>query len=116
AILVRQRNDRAAFGETRDAAFALAGDLIAVRRIEIGEMNLALPLRLDGADLGDSDGLEFGVGELVELLTARDTTLQHLGVVELRPHRLTRRIELHLSVHRHRHGGLLAVRGARPWT
>ncbi len=43
----------AALRETRDAALALADDLVAVRRIEVGQVDLALPRRLHGADPGD---------------------------------------------------------------
>src|SRR5712675_2192290 len=103
AVLGLQRDDGAAFGEARDAALALAGNLVAVGRIEVGEMHLTFPLRLDGPDLGDRNRLEFGVGGLVELLATGDAGLQHLGVIELGPDRLARRIELNLSVHRHGH-------------
>ena len=41
AILVGQSDTRAALGEAGDAAVALAGNLVAVGRIEIGELDLA---------------------------------------------------------------------------
>ena len=37
AILLGQRDRRAALGEAGDAALAFAGNLVAVRRIEIGQ-------------------------------------------------------------------------------
>ena len=62
--------------------------LVAVRRVEIGELDLALPARLDGPDLDGGDGLELVVGNHVELLAAGDAALQHLGIIELLPHHL----------------------------
>src|SRR5215831_13964721 len=106
AVLGGEHDLSTALGEARNAALAFARDLVAVGRIEIGEMDLALPLGLDGPDLGYRDRLEFRVRELVELLAARDADLQHVGVVELRPYRLARRVELDFSVHRHGHGGI----------
>src|SRR2546423_1547388 len=41
AILVGELDDRAALGEARDPALALPDDLVAVRRIEIGERHFA---------------------------------------------------------------------------
>src|SRR5262249_22463593 len=62
AVLVGQRHHGAALGEAGDAALALAGNLVAVRRVEVGELHLALPLGLDRTDLGRRNGREFGVG------------------------------------------------------
>src|SRR6185437_797688 len=61
AVLFGQRHRGAAFGETGNAAIALARYLVAVGRVEIGEMNLAFETRLHRADLGDGDRLQFGV-------------------------------------------------------
>src|SRR5262249_54956856 len=105
AVLVGKLHRSAALGEAGDAALALAGNPVAVGWVEVGELYLALPLGLDGADLRRRDCLEFGVGDLVELLAARDACLEHLGIVEFRVHRLARCAELNLSVHRHGHGG-----------
>ncbi len=41
AVLVRQGDRGAALGEARNPAIALAGNLVAVRRIEVGEPDLA---------------------------------------------------------------------------
>src|SRR4029079_5159261 len=68
----------------------------------IGQVDLAFPLRLDGADLGDGDRRERGVGGLLERLAARDRGLEHLGIVELFPYGLARRRELDLAGHGHR--------------
>src|SRR6266852_5181759 len=48
AVLVGERHLGAALGEARDAALAFARDAIAVGWIEVGELDLALPARLDG--------------------------------------------------------------------
>src|SRR5262249_2761064 len=72
AVLVGKLHRSAALGEAGDAALALAGNPVAVGWVEVGELYLALPLGLDGADLRRRDCLEFGVGDLVELLAARD--------------------------------------------
>src|SRR6185437_3261560 len=70
AILFRQRDGRPAFGKAGNPAVALARYLIAVGRVEIGEMNLAFETRLHGTYFGDSDRLQFGIGNLIELLAA----------------------------------------------
>src|SRR4051794_286353 len=46
AILVGQRDRRAAFGKAGDAAVALPGNLIAIGWIEVGEIDDALEARL----------------------------------------------------------------------
>src|SRR4029453_18945749 len=74
-----------------------------VRRIEIGEPDLALPARLDRPDFDRGDGLEFAVGNFLELLAARDAALEPLGIVEHGPHHLAARGELDLPAHGHRH-------------
>src|SRR5262249_57357937 len=67
-VVVGERHLGAAFGEAGDAALAFAGDAVAVRRIEVGEPDLAFPARLDRTDLDRGHGLKLGVGNLVELL------------------------------------------------
>src|SRR5215467_264813 len=103
AVLVGERHLGAAFGKAGDAALAFAGDAVAVRRIEVGEPDLAFPARLDRTDLDRGHGLKLAVGNLVELLAAGDAALEHLGVVELRPHHLATGGKLDLPVHGHRH-------------
>src|SRR5262245_35815063 len=103
AVLVGERHFGAALGEARDTTLAFAGDAVAVGRIEIGEPHLALPARLDRTDLDGGDGLELVVGNLVELLAARDAALEHLGVVELGPNHLAAGGELDLPTHGHGH-------------
>src|ERR1700674_1617957 len=44
AVLWRQRHDRTALGEAGDAAIALAGNLVAVGRIEVRQRHFALKL------------------------------------------------------------------------
>src|SRR5215213_3937335 len=61
-VLVGERDHRRALGKARDAALPLADDLVAVRRIKIGERHLSLPACLDRADPGDGDRCERGVG------------------------------------------------------
>src|SRR6185436_15220936 len=76
AILIGERDRGAALGKAGDAAFAFAGDAIAVGRIEVGEPHFPLPARLDGADLDGGDCAEFRVGVLVERLAARYAAFQ----------------------------------------
>src|SRR6266487_5475643 len=103
AVLVAERHLGAALREPSRATLPFAGNAIAVRRIEVGETDLALPARLHGPDLDRGDGLEFAVGNFLELLAARDAALEHLGIVELGPHHLAARGELDLPAHGHRH-------------
>src|SRR5262245_36143844 len=103
AVLLGERHLGAAFGKAGNAPFPLAGNAIAVRRIEVGEANLALPARLDRSDFDGGDGLEFVIGDLFELLAAGDAAFEDLGVVELGPDHLAVGSELDLPIHRHRH-------------
>src|SRR5262249_28866065 len=87
AVFVAERHLGAAFGEAGDAAFPFARDAIAVRRIEIGETDLALPARLDRPDFDRGDGLKLVLGHFLELFAARDTAVENLGVVVLGPYK-----------------------------
>src|SRR5215467_2343763 len=60
AVLFSKRDRRPTLCKAGDAAVALAGDLIAVGWIEIGQMDLAFEPRLHGTDLGGGDRLKFG--------------------------------------------------------
>ena len=66
----------AALGEAGGAALALAGDGVAVGRIDVAQRHLAAEAGLDRADLGDDARDELGVGGLVQLLAAGDAGLQ----------------------------------------
>src|SRR5262249_59109132 len=88
AVLVAERPLGAALGKTRRTALPFAGNAIAVRRIKVGETDLALPARLDGPDFDGGDGLEFAFRNFVELLAAWDAALEYLGIVELGPYHL----------------------------
>jgi hypothetical protein len=57
-----QTHRRAALGKSCDAAGSLARDAIAVRRIEVGQRDLAAERRLDRADL-DTTVAVISVGE-----------------------------------------------------
>src|ERR1700688_327983 len=57
AILFGQLDRSAALGEAGNAAVALTGNPVAIGRIEVGQVDLALKARLDRADLGNGDGL-----------------------------------------------------------
>src|SRR6516225_4709395 len=103
AVLVAERHLGAAFGKAGHPALPFAGNAVAVRRIEVGEADLALPARLDRADFDRGDGLEFVIRDLFELLAAGDAAFEHLGVVELGPDHLAVGGELDLPIHRHRH-------------
>src|SRR5262249_14260280 len=90
--LVRlQAHVGAALREAGDAALALAGDLVAVGRIEIGERDLAGEAGLDRADPGRDLGGHLRVRELLDLLAAGDGLLQDLRIVERLPDGLARR-------------------------
>src|SRR5262245_1814769 len=103
AVLVGERHLGAAFGKAGHPALPFAGNAIATRRIEVGEADLALPACLDRSHFDGGDGLEFVIRDLVELLAAGDTALEHLGIIELCPDDLAAGSELHLPIHRHRH-------------
>src|SRR6516225_12006714 len=103
AIVVGERYLGAAFGKAGNAPFAFAGNAIAVGWIEVGETDLALPARLDRSHFDRGDGLEFVVGNLVELLAAGDAALEHFGVIELCPDHVAAGSELDLPIHRHGH-------------
>src|SRR5262249_36851113 len=103
SVLVGERPLGAALGEACDAALAFPRDAVAVGRIEIGEPHLALPARLDRADLDGGNRLKLVIGNLVELLAAGDAALEHLGVVELGPYHLAAGGELDLPTHGHGH-------------
>src|SRR5262245_8350579 len=76
ALLLLQVDGRAALGEARHAAIALAGDPVAVRRIEVGEADLAFEPCLDRPDLVGGDGLELVLPEKVQRLAARNADLE----------------------------------------
>src|SRR3712207_7949441 len=57
---------RAALGEAGDAALPLAADRVAVRRIEVGELNRPLEGRLHGPDRHLGDRLELRVARSEE--------------------------------------------------
>jgi hypothetical protein len=84
-------------------ALPFTGNAIAVGRIEIGKPHLAFPARLDRSHFDRGDGLEFAVGNLVELLAAGDAALEYLGIIELGPDHVAAGSELDLPIHRHGH-------------
>jgi hypothetical protein len=91
AGLVRPQLDLgAALGEAGDAALALAADLVAVGRVEVGERHLAAEVRADRAHPGLDLGGHLGVREFLDLLAAGDALLEDIGIVERAPHRLAR--------------------------
>src|SRR6202451_3409862 len=107
AVLGRKLHRGAALGKAGDAALALAGNLVAVRRIDIGQRDAAFEFRLHRPNLDGGDGLETGVGGFLQRLATGDASFQHRRIVELFPHRLLRRRKLILAVHRHGHVNLL---------
>src|SRR5262249_23656034 len=102
-FIVRQADLRPALGETGYAAFALAGNTVAVRRIEIGKPDFALPARLYRADLDRRNGLELVVRNPVKLLAPRNAALEHFRIIELGPYHLPAGGQLDLPVHCHCH-------------
>src|SRR5476651_2497141 len=80
AVLFGQRDRGAALGKAGHAAIALAGNPVAIGRIEVGQIDLAFKARLDRADLGDGNGRHFSVRGLDQLFAAGNTGLEHLGV------------------------------------
>ena len=103
AILVGERDLGAAFGKAGNAALAFAGNAIAVGWIKVGETHLTLPARLDRSHFDRGDGLEFAVGNPVELLAAGDAALEHLGIIELCLDHVAAGSELDLPIHCHGH-------------
>src|SRR5579872_662547 len=101
AAVLLERHGGAALGEAGDAAGALAADLVAGGRIEVGQGDLAIEGRLDRADLGDDPCGEFVLRALVHGLRAGDAGFQGFRVVELFPDRLARSRDAHLAVHFH---------------
>src|ERR1041385_1821849 len=103
AVLVGKRHRRTALGEARDAAVALARDLVAVGRVEIGEPHLAFETGFHRADLVGGDRRKLVLAGDVEGFAAGDAGLQDFRIVERSPDLLTARGQLLLSGHRHRH-------------
>src|SRR5580658_4203632 len=60
-VLRQQLDGRATLGKAGDAAIALTGDGVTVRRVEIGQSYLAFELSLHWPDLGGRDRLKFGI-------------------------------------------------------
>src|SRR5581483_8929911 len=106
AVLVRQLHRGAALGKARDPALALARNLVAVGRVEIAQGHLALETRRDRPDLHFPHRAKAAVLGLLQLLAARDAGLEHLGIVELGPHRLAGSRKLDFPIHCHCHVGL----------
>ena len=94
----------AALGEAGGAALALAGDPVALGRVEVVEGDLAGEGGADRADLGLHPRLELVVGELVQLLAAGDRRLEDLGVVQRLPDPLAGRRDAVLAGHVHAAG------------
>src|SRR3546814_1742305 len=80
----------AALGEAGGTALALAGNRVAVRRVDVGQRHRAGELRLHRPDLDRDLGGEAVVAGTLDLLATGDALLQHVGVV----HRLPPRLEL----------------------
>lgn len=97
----RMAHGGAALGKARHAAGALAGNTIAVGRIEIGQRHLSAKRRFHRADLEDHGSGHFGRRGHVERLTAGDALFQYIGVVERRPHLLLRCRDSPAIVHLH---------------
>src|SRR5690606_1340340 len=80
-----------ALGEAGGAALALARDGVAVRRIQIAQLDRAVEGGVDRTDLGPNPGRELRVGDLLDRLAAGYRLLQDLGIVQggpdLRPGR-----------------------------
>src|SRR5215469_8224579 len=70
AVLVGERHGRSSFGEAGDAALALARDLVAVRRIEIAEGDLALEAGRHRSDLHLGNRAKAVLVGLLQLLAA----------------------------------------------
>src|SRR4051812_3634673 len=103
AVLLRKLDHGATLGKAGHPALAFAGDLVAVRRVEIGQRDLALEARRHRTDLHFRRRAKAAIVGLLQLLAAGDAGLQHLGIVELGPHGLARRRKLDFAVHRHGH-------------
>src|SRR5690606_17517959 len=91
----------AALREARGAARPLAGDPVAVRRIELGKRDLAFERGRDRPDLGAHLGRPFGGRRAFDLLAARNALLQNRGVVEGVPYAIPRSRDAMLAGHVH---------------
>src|SRR5262249_13279622 len=87
AVLVGERHGGAALGEAGHPALALAGDLVAVGRIEIAQGDLALEACRHRPDLHLGHGAEAVILSGLQLLAAGDAGLQDFRIVQLGPHR-----------------------------
>ena len=99
--LFDQPDVRAALGETGGAPLALAGNRVALRRVEVGQHHVAVEFGPDRADLGHDDRCEFPVGHLVERLASWQRSLQRRWIVQRRPYPLARRGDAVLAGHVH---------------
>src|SRR5262249_40100663 len=81
ALGIRQPHVGSALGEAGDAALALAGDAVAVRRIDVGEVDLAFETCAHRPDFHLDGGLKLRVGELLEALATGNGGPQRVGIV-----------------------------------
>ena len=83
--VIGQRNLGAALGEAGDAALALARDGVAVRRVDVGQLDTAGEARGDRPDLHRGGRLHLVVRGLLQAVAAGNAGLQHLPGRSARP-------------------------------
>lgn len=72
------------------AALAFAGDGVAFRRVEVGQLDVALEGCLDRSDFEADLGLKLSIGMLGQLLAAGNAVLQNIRIVQGREDDVTR--------------------------
>src|SRR6185436_17800167 len=107
-----ERDLGAALGEAGGPALAFEGDGVGLRRLDVGEGELALELGADRADARHHQHLILVVAGRRDRLAARDAGLEDLGIIEPVPHRLLRGGNQLLAAYLHaRFSWLFRVRG-----
>src|SRR6185437_14003236 len=98
---IGQRDIGAALGEAGDATLAFAADAVAVRRVDVGQLDLAVEAGGDRPDLHGRRRLHLVVADLFQAFAARNRGFQHLRIVQRVPHDGARRGNTPLPGHIH---------------
>src|SRR5215472_16349014 len=99
----------AALGKPGSATAALTADRVALRRVEIGQDNLAAEGRLHRPDRGEHPGGELGVRHLLDRLATGNSLFEDLRIVEPLPYALAGSGDAMFARHLHRHYPFLRV-------
>src|SRR5690606_17369619 len=83
--------------ETRDTALTLSGYLVAIRRVQIAQRNLAVELGLHRANRKYDCRSELGVRNLLDGLAAGNALLKDILIVQRAPNYMFRCLNLALT-------------------